>query len=399
MQALPEVVADGPGDTRADSLFLRCDLQSPIPAGESEECGGHCRANNVRGLRRTSPGPADRERSEAEDLRAGMPRVALRPFEGIAGREKVVARLEAEGAEDLARPLRECGTGIGLICTNCGERHETVTRCKKRWCPACARIVSAKRLEKYSGVIDLMRSPIFVTLTMPHTAETSSPDDVRKLRRALGRFRNRAWFKRRVSGGIASIEVTCGENGWHPHVHMLIEARWFSVTVPSPDGRYSKKDREEMQRASQQEILWQWQRALAIDEGGGVFISRARFGVAREILKYAVKPGDLVEAQWPLAPLLRVLSVSRLITTWGSVRKAHQKIASLQDDDEKRSLICSCGESAWLPEELTPRHDKQRAAKKTHDAATARAKHYARERRDHDLRPRPFDVGAAIRGL
>lgn len=264
-----------------------------------------------------------------------------------AARQRIIERLQSEGAYDLARPLEDCGQGFGLVCQACGVAHETITRCKKRWCPECARIVSAKRLDKYARAIAAMKSPIFVTLTMPHTADTSSPVDVRTLRRALTKFRNQRWFKKRVTGGIASIEVTCGDNGWHPHVHMLIECRWLSVKSRSPQWRESKKKRAQLMADSQAEVVAKWQKALAITTGGGVYLTRARENCAVEVLKYAVKPGDLAAAKWPLAPLLRVLAVSRLISTWGSVRKAY---ASQSLESSKTPLVCPCGASSWMPE-------------------------------------------------
>lgn len=264
-----------------------------------------------------------------------------------ASRQRIIERLQNEGAYDLARPLEDCGQGFGLVCQACGVSHETITRCKKRWCPECARIVSAKRLDKYSRAIAAMTSPIFVTLTMPHTAGTSSPLDVRTLRRALTKFRNQRWFRKRVTGGIASIEVTCGENGWHPHVHMLIECRWLSVKSRSPQWRESKKKRAQLMADSQAEVVAKWQKALGLTVGGGVYLTRARENCAVEVLKYAVKPGDLVNAKWPLAPLLRVLAVSRLISTWGSVRRSY---ASQSLEATKTPLVCPCGASSWIPE-------------------------------------------------
>lgn len=291
--------------------------------------------------------------------------------------EKIIARLEAEGAEDLAAPMRLCGEGFALICTSCGKRHEGQRRCKKRWCPVCSRIISAKRIDKYQSAIDTMQSPVFVTLTMQHSAISSSPEDVRVLRRALGRFRNRTWFRRRVAGGIASIEVTCGPNGWHPHCHLLMDCRWFSVSTPAPSSRYNAEQRAEMMRASQAETQWQWESCLPDGVRGGLFVSRAREGVAREVLKYAVKPADLVAAAWPLAPMLRTLAVSRLISTWGSVRQAAIAIASLESEEQSAGMKCQCGASDWTPEMCTPYHEQSRATSAVQAYRTKIAKEYA----------------------
>ena len=312
-------------------------------------------------------------------------------------RQRIVERLDAEGADDLAKPLRECGAEFALTCVGCGGRHLTRTRCRKRWCPECARIVSAARLAKYEAAIAAMRAPIFVTLTMQHKRATSSPEDVRALRRALGRLRNRAWFKRKVKGGIASVEVTCGDDGWHPHVHMLVECAWLSVSTPAPDRSYSAAQQRALAAASQKEIVWQWESALGKGKRGGVWISRAGSNVASEVLKYAVKPGVLVDAQWPLAPLLRVLAVSRLISTWGSVRREHQRIASLERETDYTGLICPCGESEWVPEVLTPKCMPCEMTGKVYRLNVKQSREAAARQRSRDDATRALAARVALR--
>jgi hypothetical protein len=181
-----------------------------------------------------------------------------------AARELVVSRLLAEKEDAFAKPLQDCGTGFDLVCSACKSRRPVVLQCKKRWCPSCARILSADRLDRYQASIDAMKWPLLVTLTMPHSADSSDPSDVRKLRRALGKLRRLRWFKRSVSGGITSIEVTCGDNGWHPHAHMLIDCRWMAVTVPEPDYRTSKDKFKSAFKRARKEVAEQW--ALCLGE-------------------------------------------------------------------------------------------------------------------------------------
>lgn len=259
-------------------------------------------------------------------------------------RESVAARLRAEGADDLAEPLEECGLGFELICLNCGTGKPCVKRCKKRWCPSCARFISLERISKYQAVIDSMRWPMLVTLTMPHTLETSCPSDVRKLRRALGKLRRLRWFKRCVRGGITSIEVTGGANGWHPHAHMLIDCRWFAVQVPEPRKGLGKEGLRKVFKAARAEVADQWALCLHEDRRLQVSISRARPDAAREVLKYAVKPTELADSPLPLAPLLRILSVSRLVSAFGSVRADRLEAlkGQLEEEDERVSCLCGC---------------------------------------------------------
>lgn len=269
---------------------------------------------------------------------------------------RLILRLEAEGAHDLLPPLRECGQPLTLVCQGCGHLRLASKWCGKRWCPRCASRVSAKRLVKYERPLLVMQSPIFLTLTMPHTEETSTPDDIRRLRRAFGALRRRAWWRRRVAGGIASVEVTSGEHGWHPHVHALIDARWLSVTVPPPTRSHSREEVADICTRSQAEVSWQWAACLSV-ETAHIWVSRAKTDrVAREILKYAVKPADLVESSEPIAPMIRTLARSRLISAWGSVRAERLRIQSLTDEAGLAVCECKrCGDESWIPLECTPR--------------------------------------------
>jgi len=195
-----------------------------------------------------------------------------------------------------------------------------------------------------------MQWPMLVTLTLPHSAESDGPADVRRLRRALGKLRRLRWFRLKVRGGITSVEVTCGENGWHPHAHMLIDCRWLSVQTPPPDKSMSRYCFKSTFRRARAEVAEQWGLCLGETVRLQVNISRARKDAAREVLKYAVKPQDLAEAPLPLAPLLRILSVSRLVSAFGSVRAS--RLAGLQGQlkEERSEYECSCGCRDFVPD-------------------------------------------------
>lgn len=210
-------------------------------------------------------------------------------------------------------------------------------------------MLSADRLDRYQASINAMRWPLLVTLTMPHQSDTSCPSDVRKLRRALGKLRRLRWFRRAVKGGITSIEVTCGKNGWHPHAHMLIDCVWLSVTVPAPDWTVSRDKMRSAFVRARREVGEQWALCLGETRRLQVAISRARPEVAREVLKYAVKPQELADSEMPLAPLLDILRVSRLVSAFGSVRECRLAELRAQKESERPGVVCDCGCSESLP--------------------------------------------------
>jgi hypothetical protein len=166
---------------------------------------------------------------------------------------------------------------------------------------------------------------------------------------------------------------------------MLADARWLAVTTPPPDRSYSAAEKKRITEESQRELLWQWQQALGVSRGGGLWLKRATSRTAVEVLKYSVKPADLCEAQYPLAPMLRVLAVSRLITSWGTVRKEAARLAKIEREDNC-SIICPCGSTEFIPEILTPRAEVRDRWRKDKERAESDARRYdiTRTRRDND---------------
>lgn len=275
-------------------------------------------------------------------------------------RERVRERLEQEGAEDLAAPLAACGEQFELICRGCGSTRAAQKQCLKRWCPVCARRIAADRVETYQSAIDAMQWPMMVTLTMPHTAESSCPSDVRALRRALGRLRRLRWFVNKVRGGITSIEVTSGDNGWHPHAHLVIDCRWLSVQVPSPPYACTPRALDKLCKTAREEVGEQWRMCLRADQRVQVQVSRARPEAAREALKYAVKATDLATTALPIAPLLRILRVTRLMSAWGSVRRYRLDTAEADSELQLPGVVCECGCGAWVPDFVERRAESWR---------------------------------------
>jgi len=275
-------------------------------------------------------------------------------------RERVRERLEAEDAFDLSAPLSACGECFELLCRGCGSGRTAQKQCLKRWCPVCARRIAADRVETYQSAIDSMQWPMMVTLTMPHTAESSEPSDVRALRHALGRLRRLRWFQNKVKGGITSIEVTCGENGWHPHAHLIIDCRWLSVQVPAPPYRCTKRALQKLCKAAREEVGEQWRLCLRADKRVQVAVSRARPDAAREALKYAVKATDLAETQLPISPLLRILRVSRLVSAWGSVRRYRLEEKDREPEEGLPGVKCECGCDSWVPDFVDRKLDSWR---------------------------------------
>jgi len=263
-------------------------------------------------------------------------------------RESLIERLEDEGREDLAGQLRKCGQKLVLRAVCCGDARLGYTRCRHKWCPSCARGIAAERAERLSQIVKTFRWPLFVTLTMKNVEDLTG-DAVRELRRAFGRWR-RMKANELITGGIASIEVTNIGNGWHPHLHMVIDCEWLGPQRLRPLKWEPAAAKAECYRLAKLALENTWAKALRQPMGVMHAKRCTAEGIVKEVVKYSVKGSDLIESAEPIGPLIDCLKKTRLVTTFGT---AH----GFKFTKPPRELAaCECGAclngSVWLPQEL-----------------------------------------------
>lgn len=198
------------------------------------------------------------------------------------------------------------------------------------------------------GALKSFQWPLFVTLTMENS---ESPESVRELRRAFGRFRNRRLWKESVKGGVAAIEVTNKGNGWHPHLHALVDCEWLSVHCPPPHPRESEADKKRKFEYARRELSATWADVLG-QETAVVLATRAHGEqTVKEVLKYSIKGSELIEVKGEIAPMLRILEMTRLITTFGSLYGKTKELDAL--DDSKPPACEECKSTGtMLPEQV-----------------------------------------------
>lgn len=268
-------------------------------------------------------------------------------------RDELREKLFKEGEDDLGKILQSCGNNMSLTCMACGSKHEVETQCKRRWCPACAPRISAQRLSRMKYGVEKLQWPLFVTLTVPNAK--SAQQCFRKLRASFGKFRRTKFWIHTVTGGMASMEVTNTGEGWHPHLHCLIDCRWLSLDTPQPQRRDPKHVVDEKCKAAQQELSERWAKCIK-EPIGIVWVKRTKADAIIEVLKYAVKPGDLVECKEPVGDLIRAMERCRLITTFGGLYGLGAEWKK-QEKLEKKTKPCpSCQNvGQWIPSEIADR--------------------------------------------
>lgn len=302
--------------------------------------------------------PRQRGRSDAEKAEAAAER--------IQQRAALLERLEKEGREDLAQSLRKCGLPVVLKCATCEwQRLEAETSCKRKWCPVCAWRLAAKRGERLRQVVRTFRWPLFVTLTMKNVDDLSL-GAVRDLRRAFGRFRRHKFFAR-CKGGVAAMEVTNAGNGWHPHLHCVLDCDWLGWERTRPLAWEGKAEKREAYMQAKRDLEAAWAKALR-QEMGVCHAKRTNdVDIVTEVVKYAVKGTDLLACETEIGPLIDAITGTRMLTTFGSAFRF-----PFIEEDRERCGCETCGEPGhWMPEEIAEgRAAKRREA--TENAARAR---------------------------
>ncbi len=261
-------------------------------------------------------------------------------------RLQLIARLEREDRFDLSAKLRRCGIAAPLVCLDCGFVHITETRCKNKWCPSCQRGLAEAKASRLRFAVSRMKWPIFLTLTQGNTM-TIEGEDVREFRRAFGRLRQMKFWKVKVRGGVASMEVTNIGNGWHLHLHAVIDCDWLSILSEPPRKWHTAKEKAWKILVAKSELQEAWRQALKAGYDPVCHVKRAEGNICQEVLKYVVKGDALVEMSDDISPLIDAISSTRLVTTFGT---CYGLTKALEAEEPPVAFLCPNGHSAWMPE-------------------------------------------------
>lgn len=103
--------------------------------------------------------------------------------------------------------------------------------CGSVWCcPVCSAKIQERRREEIAQGMEWAYSNektcLMLTLTMPHYRHQSCSELLENQKNALTYFRKSGEWSRKMKefgfeGLIRSLEVTYGQNGWHPHTHEI----------------------------------------------------------------------------------------------------------------------------------------------------------------------------------
>lgn len=194
-----------------------------------------------------------------------------------------------------------CGAHVAVPMT-CGDRV---------LCVPCAKRSSARLARSLKPVLESIKHPRFMTLTLKNVPAGKLAEQQKHLRNSWQRLRRCQWWKGLVVGGVWTIEAVYNDKArtWHMHLHAVI------------DGNYMP----------QKELQDKW---YAIT--GDSYIVDIRKAdietVSRELCKYVTKGWEIPEEQ--LQELRNCLHNRRRADTWGTCRNIKKP--------EKIPVKCPC---------------------------------------------------------
>lgn len=167
----------------------------------------------------------------------------------VEARRRVMAAI-AEAPDHQLRILkckldgmRQCGTHpVAWVTMNDQMVRVIRNQCRARGCPVCESLRAGKIRGKLRGLVkeraQLGRRFAMYTLTIRHKASDSLRDLYRVLKTATGKFLRATAFQDHTSGWCRSIEIPWGEeNGFHPHVHVVVESIYWDKAKAKALGR------------------------------------------------------------------------------------------------------------------------------------------------------------------
>lgn len=145
------------------------------------------------------------------------------------------------------------GDGVPVVSNGDGSHFANLQRCASIWaCPCCSAKIRNRRSDDIERAAQLHTerggTVVMVTLTVRHArgqALRSLVDGVAGAWTGLLAGREAQAFRARhgIAGFIRSMEVTFGDNGWHPHLHVL-----FFLDGQADDGRLHRIERQLTER-------------------------------------------------------------------------------------------------------------------------------------------------------
>lgn len=247
-----------------------------------------------------------------------------------AHKNAVAAKLRSIGLDDLAAELEDCHSRyVYAECTNCHHTTPFANHCDRFYCPECQPQLAKGRARAVEWWARRIEQPKHMVLTVRNIADMTKAH-VQQFKRWFARLRRRK-FARKWRGGFYSIEVTNEGNGWHLHLHALVDARYID----------------------QFQLSREWS---DVTNGLGRIVKvqdARRHDYLREVTKYAVKGNQL--AAWTPQQISDFIRAFTGVRTFGVFGSLYGKRTEWKDwvkflSEHARTCTCGCSNFRYLSE-------------------------------------------------
>lgn len=204
-----------------------------------------------------------------------------------------------------------------ITCSHCGHEISVPISCGNRFCDTCNSSRRQRIRFKIDSFVksDLSCSSIpFAHLTLTVKSQPDLKEMVVYIVSSFRRLRNRQLWKKHVVGGAFVLEVTHNSNGWHAHLHVIIQSTYMPY----------------------EQLLTAW---TTITSSTGVFIKRVPASIISHYLtKYITKTELDEEMQLEASEHLKGMRMFQPFGSW------HKPIASIV---APAAFCGECSHSAW----------------------------------------------------
>lgn len=180
--------------------------------------------------------------------------------------------------------------------------------CASVWmCPVCAAKISEKRrVELVSGISnwhDHSGSVVMMTLTVQHSLHTPFKKTLAELQTAYRSFLmsnpvKRIFDQLGVVGRIRALETTYGENGWHPHFHVLMFVKSDDIRLLTVQGMLLDQWKMACKRRG---IKTPNEHGLKLHDGSYAAAYVSKWGIESEMTKGHIKKSKTGYSPFDLA--------------------------------------------------------------------------------------------------
>jgi plasmid rolling circle replication initiator protein Rep len=240
-------------------------------------------------------------------------------------KSKMIQALVTIGKEKEAIKIDNCTNVIGV--RKCTQHDHTIIirthACKQRFCPTCSRLRYINAQNKLNEVLDNIKHPYFLTLTVPNVKKLTK-QVYRDLRKSFRKLVKECDF---ISGGVYSIETTYNEETetWHPHIHCIIDGL--------EPGGYNE-DFIQVQNNFREVVRSKWLRETGGHQIQWRYISHTnKHKVIAETLKYVAKFDYLMGSPELLKEFLDVTKGMRLLQTFGTFYNYKLELDEISEED------------------------------------------------------------------